>query len=208
MSIIDLIAPFACVFCGVRDERAAKFICDGCRTDLPRNKSPLASHPGLFTAKIAMLRYSFPVDVAVKALKFERKLYYAKALAEILCEAQTILPADIDAIMPIPLHWRRRAVRGFNQATELAQPLAKHLRLPLVRPLRRQRSTPFQSGLDATQRARNLRGAFVARRPIVYQHVLIIDDVVTTGATTFVAGKALLALGVGQVSLLCVASAN
>lgn len=208
MTILDLIAPLCCVFCGAKDGGGGKSICDGCYFDLPWNEPVLALSSGLYTAKIVMLRYSFPVDVAIKALKFERKLYYAKALADVLYEAQVILPADIDAVMPIPLHWRRRMTRGFNQATEIAQPLAKRLGLPLVRPLKRQRSTSFQSGLDASQRARNLHGAFVCCVSISHQHVLIVDDVVTTGATTDAAAKALLALGVRQVSLLCVASAS
>lgn len=155
-----------------------------------------------------MSHYSFPIDVAIKSLKFKRKLFYAPALAEILCTARPLLPEDIDAVLPVPLHWRRKATRGFNQATELAKPVAKLLGVPLVRNIRRTRATPFQSGLDAAQRARNLRSAFMITGPDSHAHILIVDDVVTTGATVRALAKLLLASGVSKVSVLAVASAR
>jgi ComF family protein len=208
MIILDFLAPRSCVFCGEPGAAGEQSICTGCFADLPWNESPVSSTPGIFEASIAMLHYSFPIDVAIKALKFRRKLYYAPALAEVLCVARPLLPPGIDAVLPVPLHWRRKAMRGFNQATELARPIAKLLGVPLARNVRRKRATPFQSGLDAAERAKNLRSAFVITRPELCTHVLIIDDVVTTGATARALAKQLLSSGVTKVSVLAVARAR
>jgi len=155
-----------------------------------------------------MLHYSFPVDVAIKAFKFNRKLFYAAALSELLCSAEKLLPDGVDAVLPVPLHWRRKAQRGFNQATEIAKPLAALLDVPLARGLYRSKATPFQSGLDAKERARNLQNVFTATRTVTHAHVLIVDDVVTTGATLRAVAKVLLRNGVKQVSSLTVARAG
>lgn len=155
-----------------------------------------------------MLHYSFPVDAAIKALKFNRRLFYAPAFSEVLCSAEAILPTEIDAILPVPLHWRRKAYRGFNQATEIAKPLASLLGLPLLRAIRRSTATPKQSGLDAKARTRNLRHAFKAIHTPTHSHVLIVDDVLTTGATARAVAKVLFANGVSEVSLLTVARAG
>jgi ComF family protein len=146
--------------------------------------------------------------VAIKALKFQRKLYYVPAFVEILCAAAKQLPNDIDAVLPVPLHWRRKMTRGFNQATELAGPLAKHLALPVLRGVYRKQATPFQTGLTATERERNLRRAFAARRKFTCKHVLIVDDVITTGATTRSLARLLLANGVCRVSVVAIARAG
>ena len=208
MWISDFLAPRSCVFCGEPSEGSEKSICTGCFADLPWNEVPVSPTPGIFESSTAVLHYSFPIDVAIKALKFRRKLFYGPALAEVLCVAMPLLPADIDAVLPVPLHWRRKAMRGFNQATEIAQPIAKSLRVPLVRNVRRKRATPFQSGLDAAERARNLRRAFMITRPVSFQHILIVDDVVTTGATAQALATLLLLSGVTKVSVLAVARAG
>jgi len=205
---MDFLAPPSCVFCGEPSEGSERSICAGCFADLPWDETHVSPTPGNFEASVAMLHYSFPIDVAIKALKFRRKLFYAPAFSEILCAAKPLLPSDIDAVLPVPLHWRRKAMRGFNQATEFARPIAKSLAVPLVRNVRRKRATPFQSGLDAAERARNLRNAFEITRPDPRKHVLIIDDVVTTGATAKALAKRLLSSGVTKVSLLAVARAG
>ena len=155
-----------------------------------------------------MLRYEFPVDVAIKALKFQRKLYYLPAFAEVLAAAVPALPGDIDAVLAVPLHWRRKTLRGFNQAVELAKPVAGSLGVPVVRSVRRRRATRFQSGLDVAARRRNLRRAFVAPAKVRYRHVLIVDDIVTTGATARALACVLLAAGAAKVSVLSLARAG
>jgi len=208
VSFIDLLAPRSCVFCGTLSEPDENSICTACFEDLPWNEPAVSPTPGIFVCSIAMLHYSFPVDVAIKAFKFNRKLFYAAAFSEVLCTAAELLPGGIDAVLPVPLHWRRKAERGFNQATEIAKPLAALLGVPLARGLYRSKATPFQSGLDAKERARNLHNVFKATRTVRHEHVLIVDDVVTTGATVQAVAKVLLGNGVKQVSSLTVARAG
>jgi len=203
----DAVMPLRCVFCGTRTRYPEKYICAGCDEDLPRIASPPPAVSSPFEFDVAPLAYEFPVDAAIKALKFQRQLFYGPALAELLCRECDRLPDDIDAVLPVPLHWRRKWFRGFNQAMEIAAPVAKYLGVPLIRNVRRRRATPFQSGLSASQRARNLRGAFVVRGTTSWRHVLIVDDVTTTGTTTRQLARVVLRSGVGKVSVLAVARA-
>jgi ComF family protein len=208
MWLIDFLAPRYCAFCGVPSEGTEKSICAGCYADLPWADVAGKPLPGVFECSLAMLNYEFPIDVTIKAMKFNRKLFYVPAFAEVLCSATPSLPNDIDAVLPVPLHWRRKARRGFNQASEIALPLARLLNVPVVRNVKRRKATPFQSGLGADERARNLRRAFEVQKTLPYKHVLIIDDVVTTGATLAHLAKALLANGPEKVSALTIARAN
>ena len=160
-----------------------------------------------FEAAVAPLAFEFPVDAAVRQFKYRRKLHYAPAFGELLCRAAARLPADIDALLPVPLHWTRHGIRGFNQAAELCRPLQRTTGLPVIQNVRRSRRTPYQSGLGARERRRNLAGAFAVRGEIRAGHVLLVDDVMTTGETcTQLAGE-VLARGVPKVSVLALARA-
>lgn len=208
MRLMDYLVPQTCVFCGEWSEADEKSICCACLDDLPWNEPVVSTAPGIFESSIAVMRYSFPIDVAIKALKFNRRLYYAPAFCELLCMVEKNLPHDVDAVLPVPLHWRRKMTRGFNQATELARPIAKILAVPIVSGVTRYRSTPFQSGLNAVARAGNLRRAFRATRRLKHRHILIVDDVITTGATTQALAELLQSTGVEKVSVLAVARAG
>lgn len=199
--------PPCCVFCGTRTQAPERYICTGCDDDLPRIPSPPPTASSIFEVDVAPLAYAFPVDAAIKALKFRRRLHYAPAFAELLRAAVECLPSDIDAVLPVPLHWRRRWYRGFNQAVEIGKPVATHLRVPLVTRVRRRRATPFQSGLNAKERTRNLKSAFAVRGPLPFRHVVIVDDVITTGATMRELARVVKLAGAGKVSALAVARA-
>ena len=199
--------PLRCVFCGDRSEATERYICMGCHADLPwRDTFTTPAPPGL-EIELAPLDYAFPIDAALKAYKFRRRLFYAPAFAQLLIEASGSLPAHIDAVLPVPLHWRRRWWRGFNQAYEIAKPVARHLEVPLIGGVRRNRATPFQSGLNAHERSRNLRSAFRVRGEPPYEHILIVDDVITTGTTTRELARRLRRAGAERVSALAVAKA-
>jgi ComF family protein len=203
----DLVMPLRCVFCGVRTQGAERHVCEDCGADLPWITSPSPSPPPPLRAELVPLAYNFPVDAAIKALKFKRRLWYGPALAQLLCCSLDVLPRDVDAVLPVPLHWRRHWRRGFNQAREIAGPVARQLGVPLIGGVRRARSTQPQSGLSAAERARNVRGAFVARGRCRAGHVLIVDDVITTGATIAQLARVILDSGAGNVSALAVARA-
>jgi ComF family protein len=100
----------------------------------------------------------------------------------------------------VPLHWKRRAWRGYNQSAEVAERLARRLKLPFHENLlRRTRPTPVQTNLSATKRRENVRNAFSPRRRLEGASVLLVDDVMTTGATCHYAAKALKEAGASKV---------
>jgi ComF family protein len=109
-----------------------------------------------------------------------------------------------DAIVPVPLHWRRRFQRGFNQADLLARGVARATGIPIVRALRRIRSTSTQAGLSNRTRRQNVTSAFRSRN-VAGKRILLIDDVMTTGATGAACALALKQAGAGRVALLTVA---
>lgn len=202
-SIEDAVVPNSCVFCGWRRGIDEAPVCDPCRDDLPWIDPAFELRP--FTAAVAPFEFAFPVDAAIRMFKFKRKLHYAPALAHLVADALCRVPEDVDAVLPVPLHWRRQMLRGFNQATEVARPLARQAGLALINNVVRRRATPFQSGLAAAHRRRNLAAAFRVRGKVDAQHVLLVDDVVTTGATCRELGKTLLEAGVAKVSVLAIA---
>jgi ComF family protein len=171
-------------------------VCAGCQ-----------DRPTPFHVAAAPLAFEFPVDAAIRLFKFHRKLHYAGAFGELICGAAAGLPDDIDALLPVPLHWLRHGVRGFNQAAEICRPLQRSSGLPVLRNVARVRRTPYQSGLGARERRRNLSGAFAVRGAIRARHVLLIDDVITSGETCSRLARELLASGVSKVSVLALARA-
>jgi len=221
------VMPTCCVFCGTPRRHYQSAICAGCEGDLPwipeqcpRCARPLAAKPGSgvvcaecqlrptpFEAAVAPLAFEFPVDAAVRHFKFHRKLHYARAFGELLCKATARLPADIDGLLPVPLHWTRHGIRGFNKAAETCRPLQRAIGLPVIRTVRRLRRTPYQSGLGARERRRNLAGAFAVRGAISAGHVVLVDDVITTGETCAQLARELLSRGVPKVSVLALARA-
>ena len=223
----DALMPLRCVFCGTRTGYAGGQICGGCFDDLPwiknactRCAAPVElalpsgvhcascqSRPPPFTITLAPLAYRFPVDAGLKALKFSRRLHYAAAFADVLAAQWQQLPGDVDALLPVPLHRRRQMWRGFNQARELSLPLARRFGLPLTGIARRHRATSYQSGLSAVERRDNLRQAFAVTGTKKYRHIVIVDDVVTTGETTRQLATVLIDSGVQQVSVVAVARA-
>ena len=199
------IVPGGCAFCGQWLPPKQHNICRPCRVDLPWIRPRFHLDP--LTVAIAPLAYSFPIDAAIKRFKFQRKLFYGPAFCRLLDEAVRELPGDIDALLPVPLHWRRLAARGFNQAAEISGGARRAMCLPVITNVRRTRHTPYQSGLAAAQRRRNLKKAFRATGAVAYRHVLIIDDVITTGETCRGLARVLLDAGVERVSALAIARA-
>lgn len=119
------------------------------------------------------------------------------------------LPVDesFDAIVPVPLHWRRKWERGFNQAEVLGRHLGEWRRTPVLNALRRERATATQATLAVAGRRKNVAGAFCLRRgaDVAGKRVLLIDDVMTTGATAGVCASVLKRGGAKTVSLLTLA---
>jgi ComF family protein len=131
-----------------------------------------------------------------------------RRLAGLLCRALPGTPEQgFDLAVPVPLHWRRRWKRGFNQSEILARLVATELGVPMIKAVERIRATAVQAGLTNTNRRKNVAGAFrVARKSSVAgKHVLLIDDVMTTGATGTACAIALKRAGARSITFLTLA---
>ena len=225
MNLSKLFLPRLCVLCGAELDEG--HFCEDCKGDLPwigaaceRCGQPLPAqlpagthcaacqlYPPEFDKAFAPLLYTFPVDNVLKALKFRRQLFYAPAFGELLPPMLEKNFHGVDAVLPVPLHWRRHAIRGFNQATELCRPLRKHSGLPVIANVRRLKCTKPQTGLDAAERRRNLKSAFGIRGTLGFRHPLVVDDVITTGETCRQLAAILLEAGAKKVSVFAIARA-
>ena len=155
--------------------------------------------PPLQEVRAACL-YSAPVDRLLPRFKFHDDLAAGRLLSQLMAEAFAGLPSP-DALIAVPLHTGRLRSRGYDQALELARPLARALRVPLLTGvLERTRATAPQSERAAAARRRNVRRAFAVRRDAaVPAHAVLVDDVMTTGATLHSAADALLRAGASRV---------
>lgn len=212
-----------CVFCA--QPAGPERICDRCLAVFPWNEvycvrcgqpapgavdTPCGNcqqKPPVFTLARAPLLYEFPVDSAIKKLKFSGQTMYAPALADLMLDCLHREFAHCDALVPVPLHRWRHIRRGFNQAREIARPLARATGLPLFDRAIRRHATRPQAGLNAAERQSNLRDAFVAGKGFCYRQPLIIDDVITTGTTANHLAHALLEAGAERVDVLAAARA-
>ncbi len=228
--VADVLFPRDCAACDapllVGHERA---LCDACwaslrmpthalcpRCGIPtppvaRTCSGCATHPPVFDAAYALGLYMAddtrlnPLAAAVRALKYRGARPLARCLGTELGRRH---PGPAGAVVvPVPLHRSRLRERGYNQAALLARALARTSGLSVaVRALARVRPTPPQAGLDAHTRRTNLRGAFAVRQPaaVLDREVMLVDDVLTTGATADACAAALRAARATRVILYTV----
>lgn len=190
-----------CYRCGLRLENQQEHtLCERCQ-----------EQPPYFDRLCALFSYDPPLRKLITRLKFASQLAYGRVLGELLKEKipswyeGLMLP---QAILPTPLHAKRLRWRGFNQALELIRPFIKQTKIPLLcRQAKRVKHTKPQSGLDEKSRHLNIRDAFQIRLLNKYQHVAVIDDVVTTGSTVNALSLVLKQQGIEQVDIWCIARA-
>lgn len=216
--------PPRCLLCGAQGHDAID-LCADCAAELPRNHHccarcalPLPTsaalcgqcqrHPPTWDAAWAPFRYGWPLDRLESRYKFGAALAAGRALGA-LWQREPLTVEQPALIVPVPLHRTRLRRRGYNQALELAKPLAKRFAVPLLHePLRRTRATDAQTELTAVQRRHNVRGAFEANfsgTPL--EHVAVLDDVFTTGATLAECARVLKQAGVARVDVWALARA-
>lgn len=214
---MDAVWPPRCLVCdGEAWDGALPGLCARCGDRLPRSHRPCrrcGAEPGRHVAAacgleaidevVAPLRYLDGARALVLALKFHGKTPAAVPLGALLADAVVEAGVPGDLVVPVPLSARRQRTRGHNQADELARPLARATGVPRdARALVRRRDIAPQSGLSRSARARNPRGAFAARRERVEGRcVLLVDDVLTTGATASACARALRRAGAARVVL-------
>lgn len=219
-----------CLLCG--DEEGADLLCRECEDNLPglpaercpRCAQPTAqgiacghclSHPPHYERTLALLPYRFPVDQMIQSLKYREQLalagWFGKRLAMLCKESFAAADAENpapDLIIPLPLHRERLSWRGFNQALEIARPAARITGIALApRLCQRIRATTPQVELPWKERAKNVRNAFMCNADLSGRHILLIDDVMTSGATLNECARTLKLHGAGTVTLAVVARA-
>jgi ComF family protein len=223
---LRVLLPPRCLLCGGRGTDG-RDLCAACEADLAPNTpccplcalSLATAAPACgaclrrappFAAAWVPFRYGHPLDLLEGRFKFHADLAAGRVLAELLvARAAQAGPALPQLLVPVPLHQARLRARGYNQALELARPLACALGLPLRHDLlARSRATAAQTGLDAKTRRRNLHGAFEAAPASAWpDHVALLDDVMTTGATLGEATRTLRRAGVARVDVWALARA-
>jgi ComF family protein len=165
------------------------------------------TNPPAYRRARAVARYDDVSRILIHSFKYGDRLDLAPALGRWMASAGKALTAEADAIVPVPLHWRRLWTRRFNQSAALAKIIAAECGLPLLHEcLKRVKSTPQQVGLSRPERARNVQGAFrvpeAARNQVAGRRLVLIDDVLTSGATAEACARSLLRAGAASVDVL------
>ncbi|WP_156782576.1 ComF family protein [Acidihalobacter yilgarnensis] len=226
---LEAVYPPVCALCGDAGMRGLD-LCVGCLAELPRLRFPCPCcgrplpeaaggrpcgrclrRPPVYAAVYAPYRYAAPVDRLIAEFKFRGRLANARLLGELLRRAALEdgrVPPPL--LIPVPLHPQRLRTRGYNQAVELARPLARtfgaHLDVDCVRRLR---ATLPQMSLPAARRRANVRGVFAMRAGRrLTGSVAIIDDVMTTGATVEELARVLRRAGASSVEVWSFARAG
>lgn len=216
--------PLRCLLCGAAGADGID-LCAACAAELPRNPRccrrcalPLATSAALcgecqrraprWDAAWAPFRYGWPLDRLESRYKFGADLAAGRVLSTLWARESCPLERP-ELILTVPLHRQRLRQRGYNQALELARPLARALAVPLRHDvLQRRRATDAQTELDAVARRRNVRGAFAVREGVALPaHVAVLDDVMTTGATLAECARVLKRAGARRVDVWALARA-
>ena len=210
-----------CLLCAAASD--GEIICRACAADLPRlpvECCPICAlptpqgaicgrclaHAPNFDATLAAYRYDFPLDKLVQAFKYGHRLALAPYFGRQLVPLAATLAADL--IIPLPLHRQRLRQRGFNQALELARPVARACRLSIdTSNCQRARNTPAQADLSLRERVKNVRGAFHCCADLSGKRIILVDDVMTTGASLDECARTLKLHGAARVSVLVLARA-
>jgi ComF family protein len=223
---LDIALPTLCVAC--REPVAGEGVCAECWAKLsfiappycPRLGIPFVYDPGpellsmeaianppAYARARAAVRYDDVARTLVHALKYQDRTDLAPAMGRWMARAGRELLTDADVLVPVPLHWRRGWSRRYNQSGALARVISRQSGVKLAsEALRRIRATEQQIGLSRPQRAANVQGAFKVAADrmadIQGRRIVLIDDVLTSGATTDACARALLRAKAAQVDVL------
>ncbi len=232
LGFLDVLYPRHCFACDKSlHEETNPYICESCieiieATEVRRCiKCGLKSGPGVTSSdkgchecKNTNLGFekSFfvsdniePVRTLIHQFKYKKHICLAtplgSLLVDILCHETA---GEIDSVVPVPLHWRKKQERGFNQSELMARKISKRLSIPIsTNNLFRAKNTLSQTHLSRTERQENVKGAFKVKNPELYyqKHVLLVDDVLTTGMTASECAKSLKRAGASKVFLVALA---
>ena len=211
----DLLLPRACIVCGHKLKLDESFICTACLDDIPLTRYHLLRHNPMAdrlneliqkhlevlwdSGRMISERYAYATalffydsEAGYRHIPYQIKYhgnisagrYFGKMLGQETAKAPWL--HDVDAVIPVPLHWRRKWSRGYNQAEIIAEEVSKVLGVPMRTDLlKRKRHTRTQTRLEISEKAANVEGAFIASCTSCsgVKHLLLVDDVFTTGGT-------------------------
>lgn len=201
---LDLLAPPCCVACGADAEGAW---CEDCTRALPKWLWPRSPAPRWVESAWTWAPYDGPGGAAIRRAKYGGEERAMAAISARLCLAAAGRLPRVDRIVPVPQAWTRTLKRGYAPTSLLARDLSRALERPLCHALRR-RPGLAQAGLDDEARARNVADVFSGRVDLRGQRVLLVDDVITTGATASAAAAELLNQGAARVHVLAACDAR
>ena len=202
-AVLSWIYPSKCALCGLV---GAPAVCESCSNDFERLPvDPVVATNEIISFEVSAFRYEGRGSEAIRRLKYDRATALAAPLGGILLQTFEAagMESEVDAIAPVPIHWRRQFERGFNQAELLVEALPRGMVRKSL--LRRKRYTRPQVGLSVTERRTNLRDAFAASVQVRGLRILLVDDVITSGSTARACAEALLAAGAAKVGVLTLA---
>lgn len=216
-----MLFPQSCMLCadGAGGDLA---ICQACLEDMPWHHSSVCPQcalpaydnqlcgncqqsPPAFDSTRALFRYEYPLDAMLQRYKYQQTLHLAKTFSRLM-QTKFTSAQHCDRIIPMPLHPKRLAERGFNQSLEIAKLLAKTLHVLLdTNSCSRIRFTPPQASLRLKTRIKNMRGAFRCQQDLSGQHIILLDDVMTTGASLHELASTVKSAGASHVECWVVA---
>ena len=221
---VDLCFPPACVMCGEKLPKGARFVCDSCCHDLPRTNLHLQPKNRLVELFSGLL----PIERATGFIYYSRGsesrsimlnlkyyhtpeigVYMGRLMASEISDGSNFFDG-IDAIVPIPLARRRMRQRGYNQVEALARGVSSVTGIPVLRDVVvRTIDNPSQTTVVTAERVENVKGIFSVSRPEQLQgkHILLMDDVVTTGSTLKACGEVIATVDGVKISVLTLAMA-
>ena len=207
--LLDLLYPPKCAFCGALIPAQRNGICAICEKTLPYTKNGGRQKGNFFTACVSPLYYEEDVRDALLRYKFRHCSGYCRPFGQLVavCTAEN-LDQPVDLVSWVPLSSRRLRKRGYDQAKLLAGELSERTGIPCCRLLKKTRNNPAQSGTGGAEKRRaNVSGVYTALKPekIKGKSILLVDDIVTTGATLSECGRILLSAGAGEVRAVTVA---
>jgi ComF family protein len=200
-----IMAPPYCAYCKIFLRKRTIF-CDTCYAMIDPLVSVSFAMVKNYHLKVhALGAYQEPLQSLIRA-KHKGDRIAARDLASLVCSMPSMKELPIDYVVPIPLHWTRYAWRGFNQAAEMAHVISLARSVPVAHLLKRHRRTQFQAALSASARITNVQGVFSLKTTVMtpYQgkHIVLVDDLMTTGVTLKEAALTLLPLKPASISAI------
>ena len=196
---INFVAPPFCSYCKVFIQTRTVF-CDYCKSRIVPVASVTMPLTGNYSIKtFAICAYQDPIKKLILA-KGWSDICASKNLGQLMWDMTNLKHMPIDYLIPIPLHWTRLAKRGFNQTVEIANEISRKSNMPIANILKRTKRTQFQATLSAGQRGKNVKDAFALQcnntNASLYagKHLVLVDDLMTTGSTLQAAARELVKL--------------